>query len=47
MAKVLGYLHAQTPHKDRLLLVGLIAVLAFVIIMDIMIIVELNLALLS
>lgn len=47
MSKVISYLGVNTPHKDRLFLVCLFAVLAFVIIMDVLIIVELNLALLS
>lgn len=47
MSKVISYLEAHTPHKDRLFLVCLFAVLAFVIVMDAIIIVELNLALLS
>lgn len=47
MSKVASYIHAQTPHKDRLLLACLFAVLAFSVIMDLIIIVELNLALLS
>lgn len=47
MSKVIGFLHTQTPHKDRLLLVCLFAVLAFTVIMDMIIILELNLALLS
>ena len=47
MKKLLGYFHRQTPHKDRLLLACLFAVLAFSVIMDLIIIVELNLALLS
>lgn len=47
MSKLLTYFHTQTPHKDRLLLACLFAVLAFSILMDLIIIVELNLALLG
>ncbi len=47
MGKILTYLHKKTPHKDRLLLACLFAVLAFSVIMDLIIIVELNLALIG
>ncbi len=47
MGKIVTYLQEQTPHKDRLLLACLFAVLAFSVLMDLIIIVELNLALLS
>lgn|GEM_PF-2996866 len=47
MKRITHYIHKQTPHKDRLLLACLFAVLAFSVVMDLIIIVELNLALLS
>lgn len=47
MKRVTDSFHKGTPHKDRLLLVCLCAVLAFTVVMDIIIAVELNLALLS
>jgi hypothetical protein len=32
MAKAVAHIHSQTQHKDRLVLVGLVAVLAFTVV---------------
>lgn len=42
--KIVQHLHTQTPHKDRLILVALVATLAFSIINTVMISTEVVLA---
>lgn len=45
MAKrIANHIHDKTPHKDRLILVGLFAVLAFTVVNTVMIAVDLSLA---
>ena len=42
--KAISYVHEQTQHKDRLVFVGLIAILAFTIVNTIMLSAEISVA---
>lgn len=42
--KAVSYIHEQTQHKDRLIFVGLIAILAFTIVNTVMLATEISVA---
>lgn len=41
--KIANHVHENTPHKDRLVLIGLVAILAFTVVNTVMLVTEIGL----